>query len=96
MGPIFDVRRRQSVRVLQRRRQRHAVGGLRQIVADGEGAEAVTEMATEPGVVLPAPWRADTAERAQHLTAGVRTGGATLKLKPLTKPRETSVSANSR
>ena len=76
MGPVFDVRSRESVCVLQRRRQRHAIGGLRQIVTDGEGAEAVTEMATEPGVVLPAPWRADTAEWAQHLSACVRTGGA--------------------
>jgi hypothetical protein len=53
MRLIFDVRRRQPVRILKMRRECDTIGQLGQIVADGEDAETAPEMATEPSVVLP-------------------------------------------
>jgi hypothetical protein len=61
---------------VEMRRECDAIGWLGQIVADGECAETVPEMATEPGVVLPPPWRPDAAELAQCVVASVGTGGA--------------------
>src|SRR6516162_7547391 len=76
MRPIFDVRRREPVRIRKMGRERNAIGWLRQIVADGERAETVAEMTTEPRVVLPPPGRPDAAERAERMAPRVGAGSA--------------------
>ena len=46
------------------------LSGIGQVVADGEDAEAVAEMAVEPAVVARAPGRARVGEEADRLLAG--------------------------
>ena len=67
---IGDLRRRQAVGVLLARPTASPGCRLRQVVADREHAEAVAEMAAEPGVVV-GPQGAVRRHEAYRLAAGM-------------------------